>query len=68
METDNALLATAQSKIEELENKISNQNAQLAKYEETQESLFKDKKNFVNYKNLDILIQMVNKKRKNNKS
>ena len=43
METDNAFLATAQSKIEELENKISNQNAQLEKYEETQESLLKDK-------------------------
>ena len=44
MEIDNALLATTQSKIEELENKISNQYDQFAKYEETQESLFKDKK------------------------
>ena len=43
METDRALLATIQSKIEELENKISNQCDQFAKYEETQESLFKDK-------------------------
>ena len=45
-ETDNALLATAQFKIEELENKISNQYTQLAKYEEIQESLFKYKKDF----------------------
>ena len=43
METDNELLITTQSKIEELENKISNQYSQVEKYEETQESLFKDK-------------------------
>ena len=43
IETNNALLTTAQSKIEELENKVSNHYFQLAKYEETQELLLKDK-------------------------
>ena len=43
METDNSLLKAAQSKIKELENKTNEQYNQLTKYEETQESLLKDK-------------------------
>ena len=43
METDNLLLKAAQTKIKELENKTNEQYNQLTKYEETQESLLKDK-------------------------
>ena len=43
METDHSHLKAAQSKIKELENKTNKKYNQLIKYEETQESLLKDK-------------------------
>ena len=68
MEIDNALLATAQSKIEELEYKIRNQYVQLEKYEETQEFLFKNKENLCKLYELEYIDSDDEPKEENNKS